>query len=293
MPIADSLFALLQHALPQHPLSRLMGKMTHCTNRVFKNALIRSFISLYRVNMEEAAQSNPEAYRCFNEFFTRSLQPEARPIAVDESFLASPADGVVSQVGNIAEGQIIQAKGKDYTVLELLGDDPERAQPFMNGHFVTIYLSPRDYHRLHMPLEGTLKNMILVPGKLFSVNHATVNEVSRLFARNERVVVLFDTSAGPMALILVGAILVASIETVWHGVVTPPAAKNLGVWDYSENPLTLQRGQEMGRFNMGSTIIVLFGQNAVQWPESLAVGTPLRMGETIGRVASHGDRAEA
>jgi phosphatidylserine decarboxylase len=284
MPTSDTLFALLQYALPHHPLSRLMGKLTRCRNKVLKDALIRSFIRLYGVDMNEAAASDPEAYGCFNEFFTRPLKPEARPIAPGDDILACPADGAVSQIGKIGEGRIIQAKGKDYGVAELLGGDAERARPFVNGEFATIYLSPRDYHRLHMPLQGRLREMTLVPGRLFSVGNATANAVPELFARNERVAALFDTEAGPMALVLVGAIFVASIETVWHGVVTPPAGKAVRTWHYPEFPPTLARGQEMGRFNMGSTIIVLFGENAVRWSDSLTAGTQVRMGEALGRI---------
>jgi phosphatidylserine decarboxylase len=283
MSILEKLFVLGQYPLPHHPLSRLMGRLTHCRNPAFKNLFIRSIIKAYGVNMEEALEPDPNAYGCFNEFFTRALRPDARPIAADPKTLACPADGFMSQSGPITDGRIIQAKGKDYGVAELLGGDAERAGPFLGGSFATIYLSPRDYHRLHMPLAGTLREMVHVPGRLFSVNDVTAQAVPNLFARNERVAAIFDTGAGPMALVLVGAIFVASIETVWHGVVTPPAGKSVQTWDYRGNPVHLERGAEMGRFNMGSTIIVLFGKNAVEW-QDLPPGRIMRMGEPVGRV---------
>jgi phosphatidylserine decarboxylase len=282
MSILEKLFVLGQYPLPHHPLSRLMGRLTHCRNPAFKNLFIRSIIKAYGVNMEEALESDPNAYGCFNEFFTRALKPGARPIAADPEALACPADGFMSQSGPISDGRIIQAKGKDYGVAELLGG-VERAGPFLGGSFATIYLSPRDYHRLHMPLAGALREMVHVPGRLFSVNDVTAQAVPNLFARNERVAAIFETEAGPMALVLVGAIFVASIETVWHGVITPPAGKSVQTWDYRGNPVHLERGAEMGRFNMGSTIIVLFGKNAVEW-QDLPPGRIMRMGEPVGRV---------
>jgi phosphatidylserine decarboxylase len=282
MSLFDKLFVLSQYFLPHHPLSRLMGKLTHCTRPAFKNWFIRTFVQAYGVDMEQALEPNPSAYACFNDFFTRPLKPEARPLPEDEIALACPADGYVSQIGRIADGRIIQAKGKDYSALELLGGDPERAEPFRDGQFATIYLSPRDYHRLHMPVAGTLREMTLVPGRLFSVNSTTADGVPRLFARNERVVALFDTDLGPMAVVLVGAIFVASIETVWHGVVTPPAGTAIRTWRYPENPPALARGAELGRFNMGSTVIVLFGKDAVDWAD-LVPGQIVRMGQVLGR----------
>lgn len=284
MSISERLFVLSQYALPHHPLSRLMGRFTQCRYPAFKNLFIRGIAKAYGVNMDEALEPDPNAYGCFNEFFTRALKPGARPIAEGPGVLACPADGFMSQSGPIADGRIIQAKGKDYGVVELLGGDAERAAAFQGGSFATIYLSPRDYHRLHMPLAGTLREMIHVPGRLFSVNDATARGVPNLFARNERVAAIFDTEAGPMALILVGAIFVASIETVWHGVVTPPAGKSVQVWDYRENTVHLERGAEMGRFNMGSTIVVLFGKDSVAWKEGLEPGLIVRMGEPLGQV---------
>ena len=284
MSLHEKLFVLSQYPLPHHPLSRLMGQLTHCRNPAFKNFFIRSITKAYNVNLDEAQEPDIDAYGCFNEFFTRPLKPGARPLTDVPGAIACPADGFVSQVGDIREGQILQAKGMDYSVETLLGGNAQRAAPFLGGEFATIYLSPRDYHRLHMPLAGTLREMIHVPGRLFSVNDATARGVPNLFARNERVVAIFDTEAGPMALILVGAIFVASIETVWHGVVTPPSSSQVQTWQYNDQPIKLARGEEMGRFNMGSTIIVLFGKDAIHWSETLIPGSVTRMGEAIGQV---------
>jgi phosphatidylserine decarboxylase len=284
MSLLEKLFVLSQYPLPHHTLSRLMGQLTHCRNPIFKNFFIRSITKAYNVNLDEAQEPDINAYGCFNEFFTRPLKPEARPLTDAPGAIACPADGFVSQVGDIREGQLLQAKGMDYSVETLLGGDAERAAAFMGGEFATIYLSPRDYHRLHMPLAGTLREMIHVPGRLFSVNDATARSVPNLFARNERVVAIFDTEAGPMALILVGAIFVASIETVWHGVVTPPSSRQVQTWHYNDQPVKLARGEEIGRFNMGSTIIVLFGKDAVNWSDVLKPGAVSRMGEAIGQV---------
>jgi phosphatidylserine decarboxylase len=280
-----TLFSLIQYPLPHHALSRVMHRLTRCENRAWKNAFIKNIVRVYGVDLSEALEPNPEAYPSFNAFFTRALRPDARPLCADTGTLLCPADGAISQIGDITAGRILQAKGKEFSATELLGGDAERARPFENGKFATIYLSPRDYHRLHMPLTGTLREMVHVPGRLFSVNNATADHVPNLFARNERVAALFDTEAGPMALVLVGAIFVASIETVWHGVVTPPAGRSVQTWDYRQSPMTLNRGEEMGRFNMGSTIIVLFGENAVEW-EALVPGATVRMGGKLGQVSA-------
>lgn len=278
------LFTVLpQHVIPHHALSVLMSKLTHCQNTLWKNLFIKSIIRMYGVNMDEAKFQNLDHYPSFNHFFTRELKAGARPIAPEADAVACPADGAVSQAGTIENGQIFQAKGHSYSALELLGGDAKRAEAFENGSFATIYLSPKDYHRLHMPLTGTLKEMVHVPGRLFSVNAATVEGVPNLFARNERVVCMFDTAAGPMALVLVGAIFVSSVETVWHGVVTPPSISEPRAWQYQENAPVLEKGAEMGRFNMGSTIIVLFGQDKCVWNQKLVAGTPVKLGEDIGR----------
>jgi phosphatidylserine decarboxylase len=280
----ESSFCLLQTLLPQHALSRLMHRLARCENRAWKSAFINTIVRLYGVNLAEAQQPNPAAYASFNAFFTRALKPESRPLCPDSDALLCPADGAISQIGEISADRIIQAKGKSFSATELLGGDAERAKPFVNGKFATVYLSPRDYHRLHMPLTGTLREMIHVPGSLFSVNGATTANLPNLFARNERVAAIFDTEAGPMALVLVGAIFVASIETIWHGEVTPPAGKDVRVWHYSGDVPVIGKGEEMGRFNMGSTIIVLFGENAVAWEADIKSGCSVKMGQKLGRL---------
>ena len=283
MTIKEALTTLPQYILPHHVLSRMMSKLTHCENKAWKTLFIKQIIRHYGVNMDEAQEPDIDAYKSFNHFFTRTLKPGIRPLTTEANAVACPADGAVSQAGAITDGEIFQAKGKSYTATDLLGGSIERAEPFNNGVFTTIYLSPKDYHRLHMPLTGTLREMVHVPGRLFSVNTATTNSVPGLFARNERVVALFDTEVGPMALVLVGAIFVSSIETVWHGVVTPPSIRSVQSWDYRENAPTLKIGEEMGRFNMGSTIIVLFGNNKVQWDSGFKANKIVKLGELIGR----------
>lgn len=282
--IAQSLFVGLQYVLPHHLLSSLMHSITRIELKPLKDLLIRQAIKWYKVDMQEALQSDPAQYRCFNDFFTRALRPDARPVTQENNQLASPADGTLSQAGDIEAGFLFQAKGHDYSLLELLGGDSEMSRLFEDGNFATIYLSPRDYHRLHMPYSGRLKRMLHVPGRLFSVNETTCQKVPRLFARNERVICLFETDIGPMAMILVGAIFVSSIETVWAGTVTP-VQQRVNSWDYAppSEPaaIELDRGEEMGRFNMGSTVILLFPKDAVEWMEDLTAGSMLRMGQAI------------
>jgi phosphatidylserine decarboxylase len=285
MSIKETLLTLPQYALPHHFLSRVMSTFTHCENPAWKNFLIQQISQAYHVNMAEALEEDPTAYRSFNHFFTRQLKSGVRPIASEINSLACPADGVVSQAGVIDDETIFQAKGKSFTVTDLLGGDSQRAEPFRHGLFSTIYLSPRDYHRLHLPLAGRLKAMVHVPGRLFSVNAATTNTVPGLFARNERVVCLFDTEIGEMALVLVGAIFVSSIETVWHGVVTPPTQSQVRYWNYADKDIVLEKGAEIGRFNMGSTIIVLVGQEKAQWHADFVAGKTVKMGEAIGQFA--------
>ncbi len=284
MNIKQALFTSLQTILPHHLLSQMMSKLTHCENLTWKNLFIKQFIKHYGVNMDEALESDINAYKNFNAFFTRELLPDVRPMSAEKNAIACPADGAVSQAGYITDGKIFQAKGKSFTATDLLGGSAERAEPFNNGVFTTIYLAPKDYHRLHMPLTGTLREMVHIPGRLFSVNPGTVDSVPGLFARNERVAAIFDTDAGPMALILVGAIFVSSVETVWHGVVTPPSITEVQSWHYQDDAPTLKIGEEMGRFNMGSTIIVLFGKNRAQWDAEFKAELTVKLGELIGRV---------
>jgi phosphatidylserine decarboxylase len=286
MNIKQALTTLPQYVLPHHALSGMMSKLTHSENTTLKNLFIKQIIKMYGVNMAEAREQDINNFKSFNDFFTRELKPGIRPITTQSRTIACPADGAVSQAGKITEGKIFQAKGKSFTAIDLLGGSPERAEPFNNGVFSTIYLSPKDYHRLHMPLTGTLKEMVHIPGRLFSVNTATTNSVPGLFARNERVCCLFDTEAGPMALVLVGAIFVSSIETVWHGVVTPPSVISAQSWSYQDTAPRLEIGEEMGRFNMGSTIIVLFGKDSVQWEQEFQADSVVKLGEKIGEVTA-------
>ncbi|MDI1231658.1 MAG: archaetidylserine decarboxylase [Methylobacter sp.] len=284
MNIKEALTTLPQYILPHHALSQIMSKLTHCENKAWKNLFIKQIIRHYGVNMDEALEPDINAYLSFNDFFTRKLKPGVRPLSTETNAIACPADGAVSQAGDITDGEIFQAKGKSFTATDLLGGDATRAEPFNNGIFTTIYLSPKDYHRLHMPLTGTLREMVHIPGRLFSVNPATVNSVPGLFARNERVAAIFDTDSGPMALILVGAIFVSSVETVWHGVVTPPSISSVQSWQYGDDAPTLKIGEEMGRFNMGSTIIVLFGKDKTEWDAGFKAEKTVKLGELIGRI---------
>ena len=248
MDIKQRLFIFMQYILPHHTLSRLIGRFAECETPWFKNRLIAWFIKRYNVNMSEALLEDPSAYKHFNDFFTRELKADARTADTTDKAVLSPADGAISQQGEIEYGRIFQAKGHSFSLLELLGGDAERAAPFMGGSFSTVYLSPKDYHRVHMPLTGILREMVYIPGRLFSVNQTTAGNVPELFARNERVACIFDTEHGPMAVVLVGAMVVASIETVWAGLITPPM-RELRSYDYSQaarQPITLEKGMEMG-----------------------------------------------
>lgn len=282
---ADRLFVALQLILPTRFLSWLMHKLTRIEHVGFKNAFIRTFIRLYKIDMRQAEFEQPESYEHFNAFFTRALKLGTRPFDPDPKALLSPVDGTISQIGDIREGRIFQAKGHDYTVQTLLGGDAALARPFLGGRFATIYLAPNNYHRIHMPIAGKLTEWIYVPGRLFSVNPATARALPGVFARNERLVALFDTPAGPMAMVLVGALFVGSMETVWSGMVTPPH-KRSGVERYQPiHPVQLARGAEMGRFNMGSTVILLSAPGAIAWNAALDATSPLRMGQNLGRIA--------
>ncbi|NOY74098.1 MAG: phosphatidylserine decarboxylase [Gammaproteobacteria bacterium] len=278
---------LAQYPWPHHALSRGVHALTRIKLRPIKAWLIRRAIKSFKIDMSIAQHSNIERYESFNHFFTRGLKPEARPIVQGEHELASPVDGLVSQLGKITQGKIFQAKNHNFDVTTLLGGSGQRAAPFINGYFNNIYLSPRDYHRIHMPCTGTLKEMVHVPGRLFSVSPRTTRVVPGLCARNERVIALFDTEYGPMAMVLVGAIFVGSIDTVWSGNVTPRPGNLVQRWDYTLShkdnpPLTLQRGAEMGRFNMGSTVILLFGDQAVSWDAAIQPESFVQMGQLLG-----------
>ncbi len=249
------------------------------------------FAKQYNVNMSEASNPDLKGYPSFNAFFTRALKPEARPVDESTNSIISPVDGHVSQAGAIKNGRIFQAKGRDYSLIELLGGDTHWAGQFEDGQFTTIYLSPKDYHRIHIPITGRLLKMSHVPGRLFSVNPATARVIPRLFARNERVISYFDTDSGPIALIMVGAIFVASMETTWEGVITPPHGKKIRHWNYepgnnkeNQNVISLNKGQELGRFNMGSTVILLFPKNRIRWNTLMTAGAALKMGQSIADI---------
>ena len=279
----DLLFADVQMILPTRFLSWCMFKLTRIESEGFKNWFIGFFLKLFpTIDLSEAEFSRAEDYRSFNHFFTRALKPGARPLAPAPAFLC-PVDGTVSQLGRIEEGRIFQAKGHHYTAAELLGSE-ENAAPFNQGEFATIYLAPYNYHRIHMPADAKLRYWRYVPGRLFSVNAATARAMPRLFARNERVVVVFDTAQGPLAMVLVGALFVGSMETVWAGLISPPHKRSDDAGNYTPmQPVSLARGAEMGRFNMGSTVILLTGPKGVQWDPSLKNGTVVRMGQSIGQ----------
>lgn len=276
----DKWLTLPQYLLPQHFLSMLMHRLTRCRWPWLKNAMIKAIIRQYQVDMSLAKQQDITAFEHFNAFFTRDLRPEVRPLA--NSDIVSPVDGKISQIGGIEGGRIIQAKGQDYSVAELLGNDTAMAAQFAGGQFATIYLSPRDYHRIHMPCAGRLQQMRYVPGKLFSVNPRTVRAVPRVFARNERLVTVFETDFGPVAVILVGAIFVGSMQTVWHdGEITPPYGKHFRDWQYQTDEVQLPKGAEMGRFNMGSTVVLLLSPDAPPWRQTLTADNQLVMGEAL------------
>jgi len=282
--LRDTLFVLFQYLLPQHRISRLVHGFARLRVGWIRKPFTRWFIRRFGVDLSEAAEPDYRAYPDFNSFFTRALKPAARPIDSAPDAVVSPVDGRVSEAGRIDGDAVFQAKGHTFSVHALLGGTRRWSDVFRDGAFTTLYLSPRDYHRIHMPLTGTLQETIHVPGRLFSVNEATTARVPGLFARNERVVTVFETEAGPMALVLVGALNVGSIETVWQGEITPPTGRTIRHWDQRHLNLTLEKGQEMGRFNMGSTVIVLFSDERVRWESKLRPGEPVRMGERIGEI---------
>lgn len=281
--ISDRLFAWLQYILPHHALSRIMMGLTRIRIRWLKDFAIKQYINIIKVDLGEAEITDYTQFESVNAFFTRALKPEVRPVA-GRPHIASPVDGTVSEIGQITDDQVFQAKGHSYTLEDLLGGSPERASYFKDGAFATLYLSPRDYHRIHMPAKGILMEMLHIPGRLFSVNPATVRAIPNLFARNERVIANFRSSYGPMSMIMVGAIFVGSIETTWAGVVTPPAGRHMRQWSYeSSSPIQIDRGEEMGRFNMGSTVILLFAKDKVEWDPALSSGSKIKMGQSLGR----------
>jgi phosphatidylserine decarboxylase len=277
----DRLAVLPQYLLPKGALTRLAGRVAAAERGASTTRLIRWFVARYGVNMAEAAESDIAAYKSFNDFFTRALKPGARPLA--QADLVCPVDGAISQFGRIRRDQIFQAKGHDYSTRALVGGDAELAAQFDHGHFATLYLSPKDYHRIHMPCAGRLLRMIHLPGELFSVNPTTARGVPGLFARNERVVCVFEGQAGPFVLVLVGATIVGSMATVWHGVVNPPRPGRPREWRYDDQRIELAQGAEMGRFLLGSTVVLLYPEGGLQFNPAWMPGGAIRMGEPMAR----------
>ncbi|MBR0567691.1 phosphatidylserine decarboxylase [Azoarcus sp. L1K30] len=282
--MSDRLSVLPQYLLPKQALTVLAGKLAGMQAGGLTTGVIKWFVGRYGVNMEEAANPDFGSYPSFNAFFTRPLRDGARPLAAAD--LISPVDGAISQFGPIVRDQIFQAKGHAYSTTALVGGDAKLAAGFEDGSFATLYLSPRDYHRIHMPCDGRLTRMIYVPGELFSVNPTTARGVPGLFARNERVVCVFESAFGPFLLVLVGATIVGSMATVWHGVVNPPRAANVREWCYEDQDIRLAQGEEMGRFLLGSTVVMLFPKPRVSFNPAWAPGASIRMGETMAALAT-------
>ena len=274
--LTKQFFIQAQRVVPQHQLSRVVGKLAASEHPLIKNTVISAFKAQYGIDMSIAEQKNALKYKSFNEFFTRALQEGVREIDMDVRSIVSPADGAISQLGHIEAGEVFQAKGQSFSVEKLIAD-PQLAEPFKEGEFATVYLSPRDYHRVHMPFAGTLTETLYVPGELFSVNQTTAENIPGLFARNERMVCLFDTELGRMAVVLVGAMIVAGIETVATGKVKPT-----GRLELNQHNLFLEKGAELGRFYLGSTAIVLFEQNKMQWDAQFKANSTVVMGQALG-----------
>lgn len=279
--MSDRLAVLPQYLLPKQALTTLAGKFASARLGGLTTSVIRWFVGRYNVNMAEAANPDIASYTSFNDFFTRALKPGARPLA--QADLICPVDGAISQFGPIAKDQVFQAKGHTYSTTALVGGDAAAAARFDNGHFATLYLSPRDYHRIHMPCAGELTRMVHVPGDLFSVNPTTARGVPGLFARNERVVCFFESAQGPFVLVLVGATIVGSMATVWHGQVNPPRTGVLRQWDYAKGQVSLQKGEEMGRFLLGSTVVMLFPQGPLQFNPQWSPTRPIQLGEAMAQ----------
>ncbi len=276
--LKKQIFIQTQRLVPQHKLSRVIGKVASSENPLVKNVVISTFKTQYGIDMSIAEQGNALKFKSFNEFFTRSLKDGVREIDTDSRSIVSPADGAISQLGKIEAGDIFQAKGQSFSVEKLIAD-PQLAEPFKNGEFATVYLSPKDYHRVHMPFAGTLTETLYVPGELFSVNQITAENIPGLFARNERMVCLFDTELGRMAVVLVGAMIVAGIETVATGKVKPT-----GRLELNQHNLFLEKGAELGRFYLGSTAVILFEENKIQWDETFKANSTVVMGEKLGNL---------
>lgn len=279
--MSDRLKVTAQYLIPKQALTVLAGKLASARAGGLTTRVIRWFVGRYGVNMAEAANPDIASYPSFNEFFTRPLKPGARPLA-DADYIC-PVDGAISQFGRIERDQIFQAKGHSYSTHALVGGDRDLAIQFQDGEFATLYLSPRDYHRIHMPCDGRLTRMIYIPGDLFSVNPTTARGVPGLFARNERVVCVFENDAGPFVLTLVGATIVGSMATVWHGQVNPPRPGTIKEWDYAPGEVVLKKGDEMGRFLLGSTVVMLFPKRRLRFTDAWAPARAIRMGEAMGQ----------
>ena len=280
--IMDCLKVWPQYLIPQHFLSKAMFFLTRIQFKPWKNLLIKLIVKLYNVELEQAERETAKDYVSFNDFFTRNLKQGARTWHLDKNNIISPVDGAISQIGKLEGNNIIQAKGKTYTLDTLLANDTDTIAKLSDGLFTTLYLSPRDYHRIHMPVRGKLIKSIYVPGELFAVNNATVRNVENLFARNERFISIFETDLGLMAQIMVGAIFVGSMETVWLGQITPPYTRHLDIREYKVNPVILEQGQEFGHFNMGSTVILVFEKDKLNWLENLTNGNAIQVGQILG-----------
>ena len=281
--VSNRLAVTPQYLMPKRLLTQFAGLVAGWHGGAVTQKIIRDFVAKYKVNMAEAADPDITSYATFNEFFTRALREGARPLA--DAPLICPVDAAISQFGPIEHDQIFQAKGHSYSTRALVGGDQQLAHQFDHGHFATLYLAPKDYHRIHMPCEGRLKRMIYIPGDLFSVNPLTARHVPSLFARNERVVCVFDTEFGPFVNVLVGATIVGSVATVWHGVVNPPRTRDIREWRYDDQDIVLAKGAEMGRFLLGSTIVMLFPQNVVTFHADWEPTRPVRLGEAMGTIA--------
>jgi phosphatidylserine decarboxylase len=280
LPKNYSFNALFQRVLPQRTITAFFRNAANCSVKPWKNWMIRYFIQKYQVNMNEAIIQNPIEFKNFNDFFIRHLKPELRPIAKGSTTIVSPVDGCVRQIGQVEGGKIFNAKGHFFTLHELLGGNFERCAPFLQGAFANLYLAPRDYHRIHMPCDGTLKSMTYIPGKLFPVKESSVKAIPSLFSQNERAVLFFDTAMGPMVMVLVGAMIVGNIHVVCHGDIT--REKKIREWDYTSNPHHFKVGDEVGHFRLGSTVIVVFNQTdqTINWESDLFI---LRYGQIIGK----------
>ncbi|SHN40278.1 phosphatidylserine decarboxylase [Duganella sacchari] len=277
--MSDRLAVLPQYLLPKSALTNLAGRVAGAKAGNMTTGLIRWFVGRYNVNMGEALDPNIENYKTFNEFFTRALRPDARPLA-DAAYVC-PVDGRISQFGDIEDDQIFQAKGHKFSTTALVGGDAALARQFQHGSFANLYLSPRDYHRIHMPIDGKLTRMIYVPGELFSVNPTTARGIPGLFARNERVVCVFDTAHGPFVMTLVGATIVGSMATVWHGVVNPPRLPQVTEWKYDDKNIVLKKGDELGRFLLGSTVVMLFQKDVLKFNPAWQPAAPVQLGEKM------------